>query len=568
MSLSVSGILEGYLTVYGWQVYASLFLLLVAVGAVLYPVARLVFDAAVTFAESGHRPDLGARGLIVRLAIYLLVLVLGLIPLAPLSVNAVNVQNRCGREALVSLGQHYPFLQNRSEGRLGAVTDAHVPLLPLLAMLLASGFNAVLNSATPCLTDLTHLSMALNLLDFSGAEDPNALRTAVERFERECGRRARAIAVGFLEGKYLGGNGREYMEDLLERYARTPDERKKQLVYGGSPFLREVFYKPCQGGDQTTPAGLLCTMLPLRALQPVPGFPYNAARDSDASRVQAARGEGFPTCDEWWNDGAHGLRVQLVKAGGEALKNKAAFLNLSTCPGQAFIPSALCTWLGSLVNDIEEGEDVVVEQMLLAGQRQLSSKTPEVGWGTGLVTGGLFLFSDVAESVAQQAAGYWALLYIMKVGSALLQPFLLMTVFMLWGLFLVFGEMRGLMLIKGLMLIFVLSILPGLWGFADYVDDQLFMTLYPNAPALSGVGIAKELMTDHSTIERILLGFTTLVFYVVLPLLMLYLIAEAGGPVSGAKMTSEAVNRPSQEQSGTVSAGVRGARARPWVKGL
>ena len=173
--------------------------------------------------------------------------------------------------------------------------------------------------------------------------------------------------------------------------------------------------------------------------------------------------------------------------------------------------------------------------MLLAGKRHLSARTPEIGWGTGLVASGLFLFSDVAESIAQQAAGYWALLYIMKVGSALLQPFLLMTVFMLWGIFLVFGEMRGMMLIKGLLLIFVLSILPGLWGFADYVDDQLFMALYPNAPALSGLGIAKELMTDHSTIERILLGFTTLIFYVVLPLLMLYLIAEAGGPRSASK---------------------------------
>ena len=32
--MSVSGILEGYLTLYGWQVYASLFLLLVAMGGV------------------------------------------------------------------------------------------------------------------------------------------------------------------------------------------------------------------------------------------------------------------------------------------------------------------------------------------------------------------------------------------------------------------------------------------------------------------------------------------------------------------------------------------------------
>ncbi len=565
MTLSVSGILEGYLTIYGWQVYTSLFLLLVAVGAVLYPIARIVFDATLHFTETGQSPALGARALIIRLMIYSLVLILGLIPVVPLSVNAVNVQNRCGREALASLGQRYEFLKNTSEGSLGGAKDARAPLLPYLAMALASGFNAVLNKATPCLVDLTNLSMALNLLDFSAAEDPNALRTSVDRFERECGRRAREIAVGFLDGKYLGGDGRKYMEDQLAKYGPTSQERQKQLVYFGSKFFQEVFYKTCTGGDQTSPAGLLCTMLPLRALQPVPGFPYDATRDSDASEAQAARGEGFPTCQEWWSDSANGLRAQLIKAGGDALKNKSAGLTISTCPGKAFIPSSLCTWIGTLVNDIQDGQDVVVEQMMLAGKRQLASQTPEIGWGTGVAMGGLFLFSDVAESVAQQTAGYWALLYIMKVGSALLQPFLLMTVFLLWGVFLVFGEMRGMMMVKGMMLIFVLSILPGLWGFADYVDDQLFLALFPNAPPMSGMGILKELMTNHSTIERILLGFTTMVFYVVLPLLMFYLIAEAGGPQHANAMVNAGISNPARAQGGMVSGGVSSASTRSWA---
>ena len=69
--------------------------------------------------------------------------------------------------------------------------------------------------------------MALNLLDFSAADDPNALRTAVDRFERECGSRARELALGFLNGKYLGGAGREYLEEQLAKYAKTPEERKK-----------------------------------------------------------------------------------------------------------------------------------------------------------------------------------------------------------------------------------------------------------------------------------------------------------------------------------------------------
>ena len=55
--MSVNGVLEGYLTVYGWDVYAAIFLLLVAVGLVLYPVARVLFDLAITYAEGGSTPE-------------------------------------------------------------------------------------------------------------------------------------------------------------------------------------------------------------------------------------------------------------------------------------------------------------------------------------------------------------------------------------------------------------------------------------------------------------------------------------------------------------------------------
>lgn len=559
--MSVNGILEGYLTIYGWQIYGNLFLLLVAVGAVLYPVARIVFDLAFDYVEGKIGPELGARTLILRLTIYGLVLVLGLIPLARIDIQSTSVQNRCGREALTTLGQHYEFLNHQNTG-LGSAENAYAPLMPYLAMVLASGFNAVMYQATPCLQDLTHLNLAMNTLDFSAAEDPNALRATVDRFERECGAEAREIAIGFLTGQY-GAAGQTYLTEQLERYARNDTERKQQLVYFGSRFYRELFYQPCAArGDVNTPAGYLCMMRPLRANNPVAGFPYDPVRDSDFSAYQKNHSEGMPTCEEWWSDATHGVRAQLVQAGGKALQNKVFALTMDTCPGQAFLPDALCTLLSSAIHSIEDGEEVIAEQMLLSGKRQLSHKTPELGWGGAAVAGGLFLFTDVAENVASQAAGYLVTIYLMKIGSALLQPFILMAVFMLWGLFLIIGEMRGMTLIKGMMLIFVLSILPSLWEFADYIDDQLFLALYPNAPSFSFTNIPRELLSDHSTIERILLLFVSMVFYVFFPMLMLYLIAEAGGPASGAKMTSEGINKPAQEQGGIGGLGVRGSRIR------
>ncbi|MCB1797049.1 MAG: hypothetical protein KDJ70_22010, partial [Candidatus Competibacteraceae bacterium] len=74
--------------------------------------------------------------------------------------------------------------------------------------------------------------------------------------------------------------------------------------------------------------------------------------------------------------------------------------------------------------------------------------------------------------------------------------------------------------------------------------------------------IPAELLADHSTIERILLTFTTAVFYVIFPLLMLYLVAEAGGPSQGIGMAGQGINSPTQTQGGIAGSAVGRARLR------
>ena len=534
--MAVSSILEGYLTIYGWEVYASIFLLLVACGAVLYPVARIIFEAAIAYGEQGGAPELGARSLIIRLTIYMLVVVLGLIPLVPLNLSAVSVQNQCGQEGLAAAGKQLTFATSKDYG-FGEIQESRVPLLPYLAMVLASGFNAVLNQATPCIQDLTNLSLVLNTLDFSEAKDPAALRATVERFEKECGQRARRYAAGFLSGEY-GPEHRKYMEELLKKYADDETERRSQLGYFGSDFYRQNFYQSCgSGSDPNTPQGKLCMIAPLRAQNPVDGFPYNADRDSDASQYQAATGQGFPTCEEWWSEGTYGVRAQLVTAGGEALKQKTTALYVNDCLNRSYFQDVLCKPASLMVESMADRQDVIARQMLLSGKRTLlGSNTPSLSGGDMLFAGALFAFTDVAQNIATQAAGYMVSIYIMKIGSKLLQPFLLMSLFILWGVYLVIGELRGMTVVKGMMLIFALSILPSLWSFADHIDDLLFLTLYPDTKPFSLTSIPEALLSEHSTVERILLTFVTAVFYLILPIVMLYLIAEAGGPKNATSM--------------------------------
>ena len=532
--MAVNGLLEGFLTVYGWTLYGTLFLLIVATGAVIYPLARLVFDAFGQAVERGGAPDQQAQALLLRLVVYGVVLVLGVLPFVPLTINSTTVHHRCAQASLAEAYDEAPSLHHSRYG-FGDVESARVPLLPYLAMVLASGFNAVLYQAMPCVHDLTQLNVAMNVIDYRQAEDPNALIAATHQFMRECHQPAQALYQAFIGGRF-GAEGVTLMKALMAEQADSDDERRRQLLLLGSTFYQEVFYSACTGvvGTAQSASGQLCNQVPLRARNPVEGFSYRVYRDLDASQFQIRQDEGLPTCLEWWTDPQLGLRAQLAAAGEASLKSTLAMLQALQCPGLS--PWDVDQCYEVLRGQIVEAEDWIVEQMQLSQQRNLLDDDTRAllgGAGIGLGIAALFGFNDAAAALASNAAGYYTTMFLFKIGASLLQPFLLMTVFMLWGVFLVFGEMRGMMLIKGMMLIFVLSILPSLWSLADHIDDQLFLAMNPGAP-VSPFGLS-ELLGSHSTVERMVLDVVTTAFYVILPLLMLYLIAEAGGPGTAVK---------------------------------
>lgn len=570
--MSVNSVLEGYLTVFGWQVYGSLFLLLVAAGLVIYPVARIVFDAVINYGEQQSSPAPAAGSLMIRLAVYVAVLLLGLVPLVPVEINRTSVQNQCNSDTLEAAYQEMPSLHDATYG-FGAIDDARVPALPYLAMVLAAGFNAVMYEAIPCVHDLVKLNMAMNMLDYSQAENPNALRANVAQFERECYRPALRLYRDYINGRH-GTEGVTLMRELMVRHTgQNPNEQilRDQIILMGSPFFLETFYQHCpaEAAAAGGAGGWLCNLLPLRASNPVEGFPFDPVRDSDVSQQQAAAGVGFPTCHEWWTDGQVGLRKQLADAGRESFAARAKEFRAARCGSPLAGGHAACV---AEVNQQFGGlDDLIVRQMQLSGPRNrlLDESTQTVlGWGAvGLGVAALFGMSDAASALAGSVAGYYTTMYLFKLGASLFQPFLLMTIFLLWGVFLIIGEMRGMALIKGMMLIFVLSILPSLWSLADHIGNQLFLAMYPEAP-MNPASLA-QMFGDHSTVERLVLDVVTTMFYVVLPLLMLYLVAEAGAPAGARNMASEGVNSPAQSAGGLVGGpiGAVGGRAGGSARG-
>ncbi|WP_143143186.1 hypothetical protein [Suttonella ornithocola] len=74
-----------------------------------------------------------------------------------------------------------------------------------------------------------------------------------------------------------------------------------------------------------------------------------------------------------------------------------------------------------------------------------------------------------------------------------------------------------------MVLIFVICIFPGLWAIAEHLDDQLFDAIAQKREAIAGAG-----GLNMSMAERLILDMANTAFYFIFPLLLLYLISEAG----------------------------------------
>lgn len=145
----------------------------------------------------------------------------------------------------------------------------------------------------------------------------------------------------------------------------------------------------------------------------------------------------------------------------------------------------------------------------------------------------------------------------------MLQPMLLMGIFCFWGIYLVVADYRWSTILKGLILIFIISILPGLWSVSQHLDSALWHALYPNIDNLASLAVQSK----ESYVERLLLDAANTVFNVIFPLILMYLVTEAGGgnatqAYSASNNRAEQIGRTGGSMAGgTVSGASRDGKA-------
>jgi hypothetical protein len=248
----------------------------------------------------------------------------------------------------------------------------------------------------------------------------------------------------------------------------------------------------------------------LRPTQPVPGWDYEPTRDTeyDAANPPAW---GRPTCKQWWEDPAKGLRRKLIDQGD------------LTSGGLSGVLVALAPTLST-----EAQQDAVTRAVL--------GNSPPVWSNNDFVTGNtagdgaLGAVIDVLKG-ASAAAGlitassfFAVVMTVILAALPMIQAVLLLGIYALLPAVVVISRYSLTMMVLGALGIFTVKFWTVLWTLAQWVDQNLIMAMYPDVSVLARVFSSSG---EHDT-KRLLLNMITTGFYVMLPLLWSGMMAWTG----------------------------------------
>ena len=447
------------------------------------------------------------------------VFMLAVVPVLGLDVNEVRYRVAC-----TDLGggtDVYTDVVGSSTGttydaRLAAINNVDIPVLWMLVLQVGSGVNAALSSSFLCFEDIKGLDQQLRNLTIKD----QGLRREYFRFANECYLPAKSKYVEAMRG----GNYHDYVEPRAETFITTPPSfasslpERDDFFYVGSYFYQQTdgFYKEYNVQD--------CPALPggcgFKARSGVFNWPINQARDrypEDMINNPDPNNPlyGKPFCDEWWADANRGLRGKLLTS------IEASTVYHEKEPGdgrwESLIKGIKNAYITGVYTDTEL-EDIIIKRY---AAEDPPSFTPDKGGllgnndfadttynsplqniengalglaglaGAALAARGKFAAvkagaSASSKSFAAQLADFYTNMLIAKQAAPMVQAVLLMMVYMLLLIYLLMSDYDIDAVVRMIFVILAFQFFTTIWNFADYLDAQLFVSMYPDATLLGG----------------------------------------------------------------------------------
>ena len=502
--MSVDSYLELFTTLFGWTFYGILWDVLVGTGIVFLPFLGILIDNWREPAEGGEFgtvTGLSLRRMELELFIALLVVVLAGQPAALTPLNAAALSytppptliDPTPATATVAASQS----TYGSTGFTGSPATVNLPVWWYAVLSMTSGFNHAVVEGLPSAADLRTYEQQARLATIA---DPR-LRQEVSDFFSQCyiparskyqAERPTSAAVSAL----LATNGSD-----------DPDWMGSQ-VYRATPGYYDT----------------------LRPTMQISGWAYDPARDTEYDAASPPTW-GKPTCKQWWEEGAIGLRQKLIAEAD------------ATSAGLSGLVVAIAPALAS-----EQQHDAVARTVLAnappswSNNDLVANNAGSMGWlstAENFVKGGL-----ASGGVVTTSAMFSVTMTAILQALPMVQAVLLLGIYALLPLVVVLSRYSLSMMVVGAMAIFTVKFWSVLWYLAMWVDQNLIRSMYPD------VNVFLQIFANpgEHDIKRLLLNMITTSLYLGLPLLWSGMMAWVGVKIGHSiEVATSALRNPAQD---------------------
>jgi hypothetical protein len=486
--MGMDSYLEIFTTMYGWMFSSIITRVLLDTGLYLLPVVFMLVGIVLQAHEQGLDTD-GIEWLVRRLEIqvgvtlfmfFMCVQTLPGLSLSKASLEFVPTPTAADPTPAPATGDSPDSTYGSAFA--GGSDVAAVPPWWYLVMGLSSGANSAVRAGIG--SSIRDFRMIEDLAHMAALPDTK-LRGEAQRFYSECFVPARS--------RYL------------RQEAPSPQAQAAIATYGeqdvdwmGSHAFRD---------DPTLYADLY-------AKNPVPGFPYDPARDTEYDPAGDLPTYGKPSCKDWWEASGAGLQARLVDQVG-------SFQNLRTRIANVFssLPAdAVDDQLARLAIVKADPEYVDPERQIgfTRAQRPLSYAVQDVAG----------FFGTAWEAFKASAS------MIPLVQSLLMmQPMVLMTLYMFLSTIVILSGYRIEVFVLGAVAIFTVKFWAVMWTIARFVDDRLIEAMYPGA---NGNALLEVMFTADGTSKRMILNIVMMLMYVGIPAIWTLMMAWGGFNLAGA----------------------------------
>ena len=548
--MNVSSYLEAFLTMYGWEFYYILFLLLMLTGLFLYPLLRNFCAIYIDYLGNPERKnDAHLYEMLTTLGLGMLIFFMALVPMVPADLNQVRIKGVC-QQKQETVGVDVSKISYFRE------TKTRIPVMPWLAIMLGQGVNSVIYKTSPCTIDITEAQKAVwnSELDADGE-----LQEEYRRFRTECHNRAVEYVKEWRSGKNKQTDEHnQTQQDIINRWIKEtfknntsfferlfghsePTERELDLMTKGldSELYKLVFYNPDAKVRRM-----------LRASEKVPGY---TGDDGNGNMSP----DNPPSCGDWWlgQGGTPGLRTRLAASlsdrtvwrvvTGESGRNgpEVCIGERKTVPVKEgsketkliYIPTPekMKSCKAEIVKQLYAGDEKQYTKQLLEfdqgnfakdtilSEQEKGSLRNAVTVAVGTTLLAKFTDIDLSGGVLNTVVSFYASLYMLKLLLRHLLPMIMMTTYMFWGIYMVLGRMSMDAVIKGMILIIGLNIIPGVWAVMEHLDDTLWQAMYGNEGT-------------SSVFDTVLLDAASSAFFVASIFVLFYMVNMADGVNAGS----------------------------------